>query len=68
MINTGKKMGKPNCCKNCIVVVPFCFSFLLKRGDKMINFFNSKRNRTIAGAIVIVLVASMVVTTILSVL
>lgn len=34
----------------------------------MINFFNSKRNRTIAGVIVIVLVASMVVTTVLSVL
>ncbi len=34
----------------------------------MINFFNSKRNRTIAGVIVVVLVASMVVTTVLSVL
>lgn len=35
---------------------------------EMFNFFNSKRNRVIAGVIVIVLVASMVVTTILSVM
>lgn len=34
----------------------------------MINFFNSKRNRTIAGVIVIILIVCMVLTTILSVL
>mgnify|MGYP001066151380 CR=1 FL=1 len=33
----------------------------------MINFFNSKRNRTIAGVIVIILIVCMVLTTILSV-
>lgn len=34
----------------------------------MFNFFNSKRNRKIAGIIVIVLVVSMVLTTILAAL
>ena len=34
----------------------------------MINFFNSKRNRTIAGVIVVILIVCMVLTTILSVL
>ncbi len=33
----------------------------------MIKFFNSKRNRTIAGVIVIILIVCMVLTTILSV-
>lgn len=33
----------------------------------MINFFNSKRNRTIAGVIVIILIVCMILTTILSV-
>lgn len=34
----------------------------------MFNFFNSKRNRAIAGIIVIILVVAMVLTTILSAL
>lgn len=34
----------------------------------MINFFNSKRNRTIAGVIVVIIIVCMVLTTLLSVL
>lgn len=34
----------------------------------MINFFNSKRNKIIAGVIVVILVATMLITTVVSVL
>lgn len=47
--------------------VYYKFSFINNRGDnKMYHFFNPKRNRFIAGIIVIVLVASMILTAIVS--